>query len=292
MGLTRIAAVLTAHNRCAETEACLRSLQHQVDVDDVTVDVFLTDDGSSDGTAEVARATWPGVRILEGDGSLFWNGGMELAFGAARAGGYDHYLWVNDDVVLDDDALARLLVAHEALAQRGLGSSIVVGSTRDPVSGAVTYGGVERFRPGRRLAFEVVSPSNALRPCETMNGQFVLIPSAVAELVGNVEPAYTHAMGDYDYGLRAREQGCGVWMAPGTIGTCATNPERAAGSRPLRQEWADVIGTKGLPPADWAIFARRFAGPLWPVFWASPYVRRGLGLLRARVGGRATAQCR
>jgi GT2 family glycosyltransferase len=283
MSPVRIAAVLTAHNRRVATTACLRSLRRQRGVDDVDLDVFLTDDGSTDGTAEAAREAYPGLTVLQGDGALYWNRGMHLAWSAALAGGYDHTLWVNDDVVLDDDALAVLLRAHAELAERRLERSIVVGSTRDPVTGRTTYGGVERPRRARKLAFERIAPSATLRPCETMNGQFVLFPKQVTDRVGNIDPRYTHAMGDYDYGLRARQRDCGVWMAPGTIGTCATNPVAEPGSRPLAAEWRSVVGVKGLPPADWALFARRWAGPAWPLYWASPYLRRGSLLLRARL---------
>jgi GT2 family glycosyltransferase len=108
MASTRVAALMAAHNRRDLTLACLRSLNAQR-VPGVTVDVFVLDDGSSDGTSEAIGEQFPEVTVLHGDGELFWSGGMRQAFAAAIAGDYDHYLWLNDDVYLDDSALAVLL---------------------------------------------------------------------------------------------------------------------------------------------------------------------------------------
>jgi GT2 family glycosyltransferase len=274
--VTTVAVVMACHNRREKTLGALRALagQRRHDAD---VTVHLVDDGSTDGTSQAVRAEFPDAEILPGNGGLYWNGGMRVAAAAARRRDPDHYLWLNDDTVLDDAAL-RVLLDTAALHP----GAIVVGSTRDPDTGVPTYGGVHRpFR--RPLRFELVPPADEPRECETMNGNCVLIPRAVASVVGNLDSAYTHGMGDYDYGLRARRYGLAVWMAPGTIATCARNPEPVPGERPLRLELARLADVKGLPPRDWLVFSRRWAGPAWPVYWASPYLRRGATLVRARL---------
>jgi hypothetical protein len=35
--------------------------------------------------------------VLGGDGSLFWNGGMRLAYADAMRSDFDYYLWLNGD---------------------------------------------------------------------------------------------------------------------------------------------------------------------------------------------------
>ena len=94
--MTRIAVLMTVHNRKAKTVRCLQSLQDTwlPCREQFGVEVFLTDDGCTDGTADaVSRLTldFP-VRILPGDGSLFWNGGMIQSWKAAlAAGSFDGY---------------------------------------------------------------------------------------------------------------------------------------------------------------------------------------------------------
>jgi GT2 family glycosyltransferase len=60
--------------------------------------------------------------------------------------------------------------------------------------------------------------------CDTMHGKCVLIPRSVVQIVGNLDPAFVHYIGDWDYGLRTRQEGCTVWIAPGYLGTCSLNP--------------------------------------------------------------------
>lgn len=282
MGDVRIAAVMTVFNRRALTLACLRSLRTQ-ELRHARLDIFVADDASSDGTATAIAAEHPDVTVLHGDGGLYWNGGMRLAFGTALARDYDHYLWMNDDTALDPGAVATLLHAERALRERGEPPAIVAGSTRHPQTGVLTYGGVRRPSTRRPLAFELVTPSDEPQQCETMNGNVVLIPREVTDRVGNIDPAYRQKMGDFDYGLRARLADCSVWIAPGVIGECATHPVQRTDDRPLSAELRALWSTKELPPRSWAVFTRRWAGPLWPAYWLSPYLRRGGALVAERL---------
>lgn len=278
----RLIALLSCYNRREQTLACLASLAAQRDLD-VEVEVVLLDDASPDGTAAAVAAAFPEVRLLEGDGNLFWNRGMRRAFAAAVAEDPDLYLWLNDDVVLDDGALRTLLGTRTELLARGEEASVVAGAVRQPGSNAVTYGGLSRSDPRRPLRFDLVAPRAEPFQVETMHGNCVLLPRSVVRAVGTLDPVYQHAMGDFDYGLRARAAGCSIWLAPGTVGTCPPNPGPQLDGRPLRDQLRTLVGVKGLPPADWRTFARRWAGPAWPVYWASPYLRRGAGLVAARL---------
>ena len=287
--MVRVAAVMTCFNRREKTLDCLRSLRRQRG-HNAEIVPYVVDDGSTDGTAEAVRREHPEARLIAGDGSLYWGGGMRLALERAFSGDHDYYLWLNDDIDLDDDAVARLLSTARSLEADGRGPAIVVGSMRHPESGNVTYGG--RFRPSRRRRTQFVvmdPPADGPRPTETFNGNLVLVPATVAARVGNVDPAFRQQWGDQDYGLRARAAGIGAWVAPGTFGACARNPEVVYGRRPLLQELRDLASIKQLPPRDWATFTRRWAGPLWPVYWASPYVRRALRAVGAHVRGPLTS---
>jgi GT2 family glycosyltransferase len=289
MSGTRVAAVMAVHNRRDVTLACLDRLRAQ-DVPGVALDVYVLDDASTDGTAEAVARQHPEVRVLRGNGQLYWNGGMRRALAEAMAGDYDHYLWMNDDTRLDDGALERLLRTSDELRQAGRDRAIVAGSTRHPDTGALTYGGCARPSRWRRLDWALVEPAEAPRPCETMNGNAVLEPRSVVERVGNLDPAFIQQMGDFDYGLRARAAGCEVWIAPGTIGRCASHPPRRTDVLPLRSELTRLWSAKELAPGPWLVFARRWAGPLWPLYWVSPYLRRGLRLVAERVRpGRSVA---
>ena len=280
-GGPRVAAVMAAYNRKELTLACLRSLAAQR-APGVTLDAFVLDDASSDGTGKAIAEEFPEVTVLRGSGQLYWNGGMRSAFGAAIAGDYDYYLWMNDDTTLDDGALALLLDTERRLGGHPDEAVIVAGSTRHPDTGELTYGGLVRPWSWRPLRWKLVEPDDQPRACETINGNTVLVSRAVVRRVGNIDPAFVQQMGDYDYGLRARAAGCSVWIAPGTVGTCATHPPRRPGEESFLEEWRRLWSIKELLPGPWAVFSRRWAGRLWPLYWLSPYLRGGLRLLLER----------
>lgn len=284
MNCKRLAALLTCHNRKLKTLACLKALFNQELKTEVAIDVYLVDDGSTDGTAIAVAESYPQVKILQGNGRLFWNGGMRLAFAEAIKHDYDYYLWLNDDTVLYPNALNNLLDAIAGLQAKDEHRVIVAGSTCDPKTKALTYGGVVRRSRWRPLKFDLVEPGEDVKRCDTLNGNCVLIPREVVQVVGNLDPVFTHYAGDWDYGLRAKQQQCTVWVAPGYVGTCSQNYEPGSEASPPIQldEGLKKIGQpKGLavkeqilhPLGEWKVFAQRYAGFFWLVYWLIPYRR-------------------
>lgn len=74
-----LAIIMTCHNRIKVTLNCLKALYNQK----TFFQVYLVDDGSRDGTSKAVKKQYPSVKILQGDGNLFWVGGMYLAFAEA-----------------------------------------------------------------------------------------------------------------------------------------------------------------------------------------------------------------
>src|SRR5574344_1109723 len=91
-----IAAILTCHNRKQKTLKCLASLLNVIP----DIDIYLCDDGSTDGTSDEVLKMFNHVHILKGDGTLFWNRGMFTAWAEAIKGHYNYYLWLNNDIEL------------------------------------------------------------------------------------------------------------------------------------------------------------------------------------------------
>src|SRR4051794_17710906 len=97
-----IAVLITCFNRRKKTLACLQRLEQQRLPEKAKLEIFLTDDGSSDGTAEAVRERFPYVRLYRGTGSLYWAGGMRRTWGFARLYDPDYYLLLNDDTDLKE----------------------------------------------------------------------------------------------------------------------------------------------------------------------------------------------
>ena len=134
-----MAVLLTVFNRKEGTLRCLANLSDMELPDGCQMDVYLTNDGCTDGTPEAVREMFPDVNIIDGDGTLYWNRGMYTAWeAAASAYAYDYYLWLNDDTFLYNDCIKTLYEASAVKENR----SIIVGATVDTVTRQrVTYGG-------------------------------------------------------------------------------------------------------------------------------------------------------
>jgi len=271
-----IAAILTCHNRKNTTLACLFALVAQKLPSSVTVDIYLVDDGSTDGTSIAVRKTFPQARVLNGSGMLYWSGGMRIAYDEAMKGNYDFYLWLNDDTLLDPDAVSNLLKGYGDMSRENDNRAIIVGSTREPETGCLSYGGSVRVNRWHPLKFAPVVPKQNPQPCDTFCGNCVLISHRAAKRLGNLDPTFIHHMGDTDYGLRARKADIPVWVASGFVGVCAPNAlghfHRDA-TRPLAKRLSWLFGVKCLPLREWMTFTRRHAGPMWWIFFMLPYAR-------------------
>jgi GT2 family glycosyltransferase len=268
----KISVLMTCHNRRLTTLSSLEALFSNRLPKGYTIDVILVDDASIDGTSAAVRQRFPSVHILEGDGDLYWCRGMYRAFEYALSLKYDFYIWLNDDTLLKSEALVCLLNCEEMYGKNN--PVIVVGSTVDPDSGALTYGGVTRKSNLRPTTFQKVIPKSEARHCDSMTGNIVLIPSKIADVVGNLDPRFEHAMGDTDYALRAKKHGFSILVAPGILGTCKENPTTGTyldTNLSFRSRWQKMMSKKGLPWRSWLILTRRHAGVFWPLYFFWPY---------------------
>ena len=245
------------------------------------LEAVLVDDASVDDTEQVVRRTFPAVSVISGTGALYWAGGMAHAENTAMTLNADYLLWLNDDVTLNQDALAHLLSTER---QVGAGRCIVVGAVRDPESGELTYSGLRRQGRGLHpLRVEMVHPTGGVEPVEMFHGNVVLVSIRAAMAVGPIDGGFSHAQADLDYGLRARNVGIQGVLAPKSVGTCRRNRSSSPWldpSLPAARRLQILFGRKGLPPRSAARYLRRHGGFLWPVFWVAPYVRATVSLIR------------
>ena len=130
----KFAVLITCFNRADKTLECLRHLYSSSLPDDCAFDVWLNDDGCTDGTGTRVKTEFPAVNVIKGSGHDYWCGGMRRAWNAAsEVCDYDGYLWLNDDTMLNKDAI-RIILGRDD------GMSILVGAVCNKQEKA-TYGG-------------------------------------------------------------------------------------------------------------------------------------------------------
>lgn len=238
-----IAVLLTVFNRKDKTIQCLGQLYSQLPIDNYAVDVYLTDDGCTDGTPEAVKAEFPQVNIIHAKGDLFWNRGMFTAWEkAANTKDYDYYLWLNDDTFVVDNMMVSLIEAADVTNNK----AIIVGATEATDHSLLTYG-------GRLHDASIPFPDGKLTEVEFFNGNIVFIPRVPFHVLGNLDYYFTHSKGDFDYGLRAKKAGVQMFQAGKVLGVCDAHTFLDKWCNPdvsFIKRWRMLHRPNGMPPKE------------------------------------------
>lgn len=211
----RIAILLACYNRKELTKRCLNGLNKQLKYHtDKSIDIYVFDDNSSDGTKEMLKEEFPKVNIVSGNGRTYWCKSMYHLMKKAVAVHYDFYLMVNDDVNFYDDAIETVFNSYN-LAKQMCG---IVGATQSVVSGRITYGGRDKQE-------NLLIPSGSIQKCMWANWNCFLIDSETVNKVGIIDGKYEHSWGDFDYSYRMHKLGIPIYVASHYIGVCESNSD-------------------------------------------------------------------
>lgn len=253
-----IAVLLTVFNRKDKTLECLKRLYAQLPLDGYLVDVYLTNDGCTDGTPEAVKKQFSDVHIINGSGNLYWNRGMYTAWQEAAKKDYDFYLWLNDDTYVYPKMLCSLLNASSVKDDK----TIIVGVTQSLDGKSITYGG--RLSNGK-----IPIPDGNLTSVQYFNGNIVLVPRYVYNKLGNLDYYFTHSKGDFDYGLRASKAGIEMYQVGECLGECdlhETLDKWCNPKVPFVQRWKILYRPNGMPPKETFHFEKRHFGLIIATF--------------------------
>lgn len=251
INMKRIAVLMTVHNRREKTLRCLECLYANTIPVGYTMEVYLTDDGCSDGTPEAVEKRFADVHIIKGDGNLYWNRGMWTAWNEAAKEDFDYYLWLNDDTFLYLLALNNLIsesVLHD-------NKVIIVGATENSDKTTITYGGYKNRKRQK--------PQGKTVEVEYFNGNVALIPRYVYDILGNLDYRFRHSKGDFDYGLRAGKEGIRMIQLGEFVGICAPHESIGMWCNPnisFTDRIQALYKPNGMPPMEFFYFDRKHHG--------------------------------
>ena len=139
---TKILGLMTCFNRKEKTITAISNLISKNP--NIEFKFVVVDDNSTDGT-KAALEKIRDVVVLNGNGQLFYSGGMRMAIQYAldTTEVYDYCLLFNDDVEFYSKTIEKMLSIENESRE------ILVGPTCD-TEGKLSYGGVikkSRFRP-------------------------------------------------------------------------------------------------------------------------------------------------
>ncbi len=234
-----LAILMTVFNRKKDTLRCLKCIYNQLPISECQVEIYLTNDGCTDGTPEAIMAQYPLIHIIKGDGNLYWNRGMYTAWKEAAKFDYDYYLWLNDDTYLFVDSILRMLQESEDV----MDSAIIVGASRSEVFCSVTYG--LHYVNGKLLI-----PNGDFQEGGNLQGNTVLVPKSIYKILGLLDFHYLHAGGDTDYGLRAKKKNIKLLLSKEYTGFCESHLSLSKWCNPdysFTQRWKNLNSPIGMP---------------------------------------------
>lgn len=217
-----VAAVVPIRNRKAKTLRFLDLLARQTYAH---LRIYVVDSNSSDGSVEAVAAAFPEVQTLTATDHDYWTGATNIGVRRALADGCDYILTINDDSVILDDFVERLVGTARAHGCHILGCRIdhlatpglvwSIGARHEWGTADLffaNYGGLreEQLPPLVRDA--------VLLPVESMPGNGVLIDRGVFEKIGLYDSRFTpHYHADTEFGLRARRAGLVPMVTPRVV---------------------------------------------------------------------------
>lgn len=228
--MIKVAVILTCHNRKDKTVTCLEHLflvfddyikkSHNL----IGLDVFLTDDGCTDGTVETVKDKFfdKSLTVVPGNGQLFWAGGMREAWKEAlkNGHGYDYFLLLNDDTIIFENCFDELFKTNDYSLKKCNRKGVYSGITcfnDDP--NKISYGG--SIWTNRLLAkLRMLEPCGNPQLCDVANANILLVPREVVDEIGILYDGYRHAVADYDYSITARKKNIPVFVTANVCGKC------------------------------------------------------------------------
>lgn len=195
------------------TLECLASLAK---VEYPAIRLLLVDNGSTDGSAEAIRETFPGVQVLETGSNLLFAGGNNAGMRIAMSSGADYLILLNNDTLVDQGFVSRLV---ERLQQDPLcgivAPKILYAGEPDRLWFA---GGAVSLWTGtmRHIGIRETDRGQHDRPREIgyASGCCLMIRRSVVERIGMLDKAYRMYGEDADWCMRARRAGYTIWYEP------------------------------------------------------------------------------
>ncbi|NOX47896.1 MAG: glycosyltransferase family 2 protein [Chlorobi bacterium] len=218
----KIALVFPIFNGLDFTKTCLSHLSSSFDKIDqgrAMFEIVITDDGSVDNSREWIKKHYPNVHVLQGDGSLWWSGGINLAMDfAIDELGADYILWWNNDILPSGDYFKNLIGILETVDEKTIiGSKIYYADKKEIIW---SMGGLFDQHTGAKSMMgngaHDSEEFNEPRKADWLAGMGTVFHVSVCGDIGMLDNKnFPQYHGDADFTLRAKNQGYDIIVYPG-----------------------------------------------------------------------------
>jgi GT2 family glycosyltransferase len=204
-----VSAVVVAFNGVRWLEGLLPSLAAQTWT---PLEVVVVDNGSTDDTAAWVRREHPRVRLVRLDPGLSLAGGINRGVAEARGA---HLLVLNQDIVLDPEAVAEMVAVAESHPACGaVAPTLRLMRTPSFLNGLGNRVEGRSWGTDNAMGHLDLGQFDAWREVPSSCFAATLVPRTAWERVGAVDEGFPLYYEDSDWCYRARAHGLAVRLAP------------------------------------------------------------------------------
>lgn len=272
-----VAVIIVTYNSEDEIAACLDAVQ--AERRDVSMEVIVVDNASSDSTVGIIRERYPWVKLLLPGENLGFSKGVNLG---ARHADAEFVLLLNPDTVVRRHAIDVIVGFARENPHYGLygGRTLKTDGSLEPLSclGLPTLWstlmfatGLSSLAPGSPL----LNPESlggwkrdTVREVGVITGCFLLVPTMIWRKLGGLDESYFMYGEDVDFAIRARALGYRPVICP-------------------EAELVHELGKSSESPAHKMLLLYRGKASLMRRHWHGWRLKAGLFLLAAGTGLRA-----
>ena len=200
-----IAIVITTHNELDYLKKCLDSVFAST-YDNYTI--YLVDDGSQDGTSEYVKKNFPSIRILKGDGSLWWGGAVNKALKVILREKCTHICLLNSDNVIAPQTIEWLV--QDAIKNPGCVIAAKVYDIHNP-NILIHAGACVDWKRGAMYFYgegeEDRGQWDGMHCVNYIGGMGVFFPREIIEDIGFLDAKNFPMGGDREYSMRVVTSG-------------------------------------------------------------------------------------
>jgi hypothetical protein len=214
--MPKVIIIILNWNGLQDTRECLESLKR---IDYPNYEIIVVDNGSSDGSPEKIKNMFPYIDLIRNRENLGFGAGCNVGIKEAQRKGAKFIFLLNNDTVVECDALSKLAAALEKDENAGIAGPKIYyyGSEKIIWSAGIRQDNVFIRFLSIGQGQKDVGRYSRQKKVDEVSGCAMLIKESLIEKTGFFREDYFLYVEDMEFCLRAKRAGCEILYVPDAV---------------------------------------------------------------------------